>query len=83
MLRCVDQRGTLIVINVQAIVCATMLSMFAFGCASTTAVPEPPDAGVQADSAKTTETASNDEGKHAEHGRGSYALGANPDRAEK
>ncbi len=65
MLRCVDQRGTLIVINVQAIVCATMLSMFAFGCASTTAVPEPPDAGVQAEPANATETTGNEEDQDA------------------
>ncbi|MEE8528707.1 MAG: hypothetical protein V3S70_09060, partial [Gammaproteobacteria bacterium] len=48
---------------VQAIVCATMLSVFAFGCASTTAVPEPPDAGVQAEPASATETTSNEEDK--------------------
>ncbi len=51
--------------KVQVIVSATMLSVFAFGCASTTAVPEPPQDAVQADSAKTTETASNDEEKAA------------------
>ena len=48
--------------RVQAVFCATMLSMFTWGCASTDAVPEPPQDGVQANSAKT---ASNDEEKAA------------------
>ncbi|MEE8527625.1 MAG: hypothetical protein V3S70_03535, partial [Gammaproteobacteria bacterium] len=50
-------------IKVQAIVCVTMLSMFAFGCASTTAVPEPPGAGVQAEPANATETTNSEEAK--------------------
>ena len=47
--------------KVPAILSATMLCMFAWGCASTTAVSESPQAG----SANANETASNEEDKVA------------------
>lgn len=51
--------------KVPAILSVTMLGMFALGCASTDAVPEPPQDGVQTDSAKTTEAAGTEEKKAA------------------